>query len=43
MKNRKAIIVGLSSYNLKKNERNYLIKHKPWGVILFSINIKKIN
>jgi len=43
MKNRKAIIVGLSSYNLKKNERNYLIKHKPWGVILFSRNIKNIN
>ena len=43
MKNRKAIIVGLSSLKLKKKEKKFLIKNKPWGVILFSRNIKDIN
>ena len=42
MKNRKAIIVGLSSFNLKNYEKKYLVKNKPWGVILFSRNIINI-
>ena len=42
MKNRKAIIVGLSSFNLKNYEKIYLVKNKPWGVILFSRNIINI-
>ena len=41
--NRKALIVGLKSYKLSNNEKIFLMKHKPWGVILFSRNIKSIN
>ena len=41
--NRKAFIVGLKSYKLSNNETIFLKKHKPWGVILFSRNIKSIN
>ena len=42
IKNRKAFIVGLKSLRLKKNEIYFLKKHKPWGVILFSRNIRSI-
>ena len=42
MKNRKAIIVGLSSFKLKDYEKKYLVKNRPWGVILFSRNIINI-
>ena len=42
MKNRKAIIVGLSSTVLKGTEKSFLLKKKPWGVILFTRNIKNI-
>ena len=41
--NRKALIVGLKSYKLSNDEKIFLKKHKPWGVILFSRNIKSIN
>ena len=41
--NRKAFIVGLKSYKLSNSEKIFLNKHKPWGVILFSRNIKSIN
>ncbi len=41
--NRKAFIIGLKSYKLSNNEKIFLKKHKPWGVILFSRNIKSIN
>ena len=41
--NRKAFIVGLKSYKLSNDEKIFLKKHKPWGVILFSRNIKTIN
>ena len=40
---RKAFIVGLKSYKLSNSEKIFLKKHKPWGVILFSRNIKSIN
>ena len=40
---RKAFIVGLKGPQLKFTEINFLKKHKPWGVILFSRNIKSIN
>ena len=40
--NRKAVIFGISSHKLKKSERNFLKKVKPWGIILFSRNIKNI-
>ena len=40
IKNRKAFIVGLKSYKLSNKEKLFLKQHKPWGVILFSRNIK---
>jgi len=42
IKNRKAIIFGISSYKLKKKEILFLKKVKPWGIILFSRNIKNL-
>ena len=42
IKNRKAIIFGISSYKLKDNEKKFLRKVKPWGIILFSRNIKNL-
>ena len=41
--NRKAFIVGLKSYKLSNKEKIFLKKNKPWGVILFSRNIRSIN
>ena len=39
---RKSIIIGIQGIQLT-NEERYLIKtKKPWGVILFSRNIKNI-
>ena len=43
IKNRKAFIIGLKSLKLTKDEKIFLKKYKPWGVILFSRNIKSIN
>ena len=40
MVNRKAFIVGIKSVSLSKKEIIFLKKHKPWGVILFSRNVK---
>ena len=40
--NRKAIIFGIKGYNLKRNEKIFLKRNKPWGIILFSRNIKTI-
>ena len=40
--NRKAFIVGVKSLKLTSKEKFFLKKHKPWGVILFSKNIKTI-
>ena len=42
IKKRKAFIVGLKGYKITKKEINFLKKHRPWGVILFSRNIKSI-
>ena len=42
MKNRRSFIVGLKSTNLKFKEKQFLKKYNPWGVILFSRNIKSI-
>ena len=39
---RRAFIVGVKSLQLSKNEIDFLIKYKPWGVILFLRNIKSI-
>ena len=40
--NRKAIIFGLKGLKLTNKEINFLRKYKPWGIILFSRNIKDI-
>jgi beta-N-acetylhexosaminidase len=42
MKNRRSFIVGLKSTTLKFKEKQFLKKYNPWGVILFSRNIKSI-
>jgi beta-N-acetylhexosaminidase len=42
MNNRRSFIVGIKSIKLSKKEENFLKKYKPWGVILFSRNIKDI-
>ena len=42
MDDRKSFIVGLKSTKLLIKEKKFLIKHKPWGIILFSRNIKNI-
>ena len=42
MKNRRSFIVGLKSTTLKLKEKQFLRKYNPWGVILFSRNIKSI-
>jgi beta-N-acetylhexosaminidase len=43
MKNRKSFIVGIKSTKLNNKEKIFLRKFKPWGVILFTRNIKNIN
>jgi len=43
IKDRKAFIVGIKSVKLTNNEISFLKKYQPWGVILFSRNIKSIN
>ncbi len=40
--NRRAFIVGLKGYKISKKEILFLKKFKPWGIILFSRNIKSI-
>ena len=40
---RKSFIIGIKGYSLSKNEKIFLRKNKPWGVILFTRNIKNIN
>ena len=42
MNNRKSFIIGIKSIKLNKKEINFLKKYKPWGVILFTRNIKNI-
>ena len=40
--NRKAIIFGIKGYQLTNKEKYLFRKEKPWGIILFSRNIKNI-
>ena len=42
IKKRKAFIVGLKGYKITAKEINFLKKYRPWGIILFSRNIKSI-
>ena len=42
--NRKAVIFGIQGLsNLSKNEKDFIKKIKPWGIILFSRNIKNVS
>ena len=44
MKNkRRAFITGIKSIKLNKKEKFFLKKYRPWGVILFSRNIRSIS
>ncbi len=43
MNNRRSFIIGIKSTSLSKKEKNFLNFYKPWGVILFSRNIKNLN
>ena len=40
--NRRSFITGIKGIKLNKKEINFLKKYKPWGIILFSRNIKSI-
>ena len=40
--NHRSFICGIKGNYLSRNEKKFLIKYKPWGVILFSRNIKSI-
>tara|TARA_Y100000996_G_C22530991_1_gene646443 strand:- start:291 stop:1238 length:948 start_codon:yes stop_codon:yes gene_type:complete len=42
MNNRRSFIIGLKSTKLLSKEKKFLKKYKPWGVILFTRNIKNI-
>ena len=42
MINRKSFITGIKSITLSKKEINFLKINKPWGIILFSRNIKSL-
>ena len=37
--NRKAAIISISGISLTHQEKNILVKEKPWGIILFKRNI----
>ena len=43
MNNRRSFITGIKSTKLTLLEKKFLSEYKPWGVILFSRNIKNIN
>ena len=43
MINRRSFITGIKGTKLTQKEIKFLIKYKPWGIILFSRNLKKIN
>ena len=43
MNNRKSFIVGIKGTKLSKKEIIFLNKYKPWGIILFTRNLKNIN
>tara|TARA_Y100000590_G_C15623644_1_gene978537 strand:- start:304 stop:1257 length:954 start_codon:yes stop_codon:yes gene_type:complete len=41
-KNTRAFICGIKGKSLSNNEKKFLVKYKPWGIILFSRNIDTI-
>ena len=42
MNKRRSFIIGIKSFTLTVHEKDFLKKYKPWGVILFTRNIKNI-
>ena len=42
MNNRRSFIIGIKSTKLSVKEKSFLKKYKPWGIILFTRNIKTI-
>ena len=42
MNNRRSFIIGIKSLILSSKEKKFIQKYKPWGVILFSRNIKSL-
>jgi len=42
MMNRRSFITGIKSLSLSEKEINFLKLYKPWGIILFSRNIKSL-
>jgi len=43
MINRRSFIAGIKSTKLNSHEIIFLKKYKPWGIILFSRNLKNID
>ncbi len=43
MNNRRSFIVGIKSTKLSLKEISFLKEYKPWGIILFTRNIRNIN
>ena len=43
IKNRRSFIIGLKGLRLSNQETLFIKKYKPWGIILFSRNIKSIS
>ena len=43
MNKRRSFIVGIKSTKLSAKEKSFLKKYKPWGVILFTRNIKNLD
>lgn len=42
MIDRKSFIVGIKGTSLNDQEREFLLRYKPWGIILFSRNLENI-
>ena len=42
MNNRRSFITGIKSKTLSLKEKKFLYQYKPWGIILFSRNIKSL-
>ena len=43
IRDHRSFICGIKGKNLSDKEKKFLKKYKPWGVIIFSRNIKSFN
>ena len=43
IRDHRSFICGIKGKNLSDKEKKFLKKYKPWGIILFSRNIKSIH